>query len=185
MKKTFPRTNLKKRTSTIANAMVHSIVYLENIKDDYEEWLGRFSQIPGEEKCVYCGAPATSVDHVFNLVKDGMPTGYNTEKNNLVPCCSTCNSKKGSKSWLEFIETPHFKSFKEYEARTNLLRSVLDKYPPKFVNFKEVLGTDFKRFVGIKNKLNDDLNLYDKELSLFRQKVEEYFKNSVVKHNLK
>jgi len=66
-----------------------------------------------------------------------------------------------------------------------LLRSVLDKYPPKFVNFKEVLGTDFKRFVGIKNKLNDDLNLYDKELSLFRQKVEEYFKNSVVKHNLK
>lgn len=103
--------------SIVSHVLVHSIVYNNNITDDYEDWLSRFDQEPEEEKCVYCGRLASSVDHVFNLVKDGMPTNYNTEKNNLFPCCTICNLKKGSKPWGVFIKNDYFKSFKGWEAR--------------------------------------------------------------------
>ncbi len=42
--------------------------------------------------CVYCGAPATTVDHVTPLARGGHHAVYN-----LVPACGTCNSSKGAK----------------------------------------------------------------------------------------
>ncbi|UOR00146.1 HNH endonuclease (plasmid) [Hymenobacter sp. 5317J-9] len=50
--------------------------------------------------CVYCGRPATQLDHFRNLTAaDGRPSGYITDIYNLVPCCSTCNSSKAGKHW--------------------------------------------------------------------------------------
>src|SRR5436189_5787860 len=51
----------------------------------------------GDLSCVYCGDPARSWDHVFGLVADGRFSGYGHVIGNLVPCCSTCNSRKGNK----------------------------------------------------------------------------------------
>lgn len=42
--------------------------------------------------CVYCGAPATTVDHVTPLARGGHEAEYN-----LVPACSQCNTSKGPK----------------------------------------------------------------------------------------
>ena len=50
--------------------------------------------------CVYCPALATTLDHVIPLSRGGPHT-----KDNLVPCCKSCNSKKGAKPLLVFLAT--------------------------------------------------------------------------------
>lgn len=49
-------------------------------------------------KCVYCGKPADSMDHVVPISKGG---GHTQE--NVVPACLSCNSKKNNKSLLMFL----------------------------------------------------------------------------------
>jgi hypothetical protein len=45
--------------------------------------------------------PATTVDHVIPIKAGGDPLAYD----NLVSCCSTCNSRKGSRSQGVFLGT--------------------------------------------------------------------------------
>jgi 5-methylcytosine-specific restriction endonuclease McrA len=49
--------------------------------------------------CFYCQMPATTVDHVIPIIAGGDPIAYD----NLVACCSSCNSKKGSRSEGVFL----------------------------------------------------------------------------------
>ena len=49
--------------------------------------------------CAYCGQEANTVDHVVALAKGGQP--YDME--NLVACCSRCNSRKRDKSGAFFL----------------------------------------------------------------------------------
>lgn len=48
--------------------------------------------------CVYCGAPATTVDHDIPVIRGGA-----NGRDNLVPACWTCNMAKGSMTGLEFL----------------------------------------------------------------------------------
>ena len=54
----------------------------------YEAW---------EHNCGYCGAPATSLDHIVPKFKSG-----SSNRNNLLPCCRSCNHHKGSMSMEEW-----------------------------------------------------------------------------------
>ncbi len=54
-------------------------------------------------KCVYCGSPANTLDHVVPLSRGG-----DSEMGNLVPCCISCNSRKKAKSVFEFIDAKVF-----------------------------------------------------------------------------
>jgi 5-methylcytosine-specific restriction endonuclease McrA len=49
--------------------------------------------------CFYCQMPATTVDHVISIKAGGDPIAYD----NLVSCCASCNSKKGSRSEGVFL----------------------------------------------------------------------------------
>jgi len=49
--------------------------------------------------CVYCNGEATQVDHVIPRAKGGTH-----DLDNLVACCATCNSRKGSRSHASFLE---------------------------------------------------------------------------------
>ena len=78
--------------------------------------------------CVYCGARATSVDH-FRPILDGkgLPTGYGSDPWNLVSACSTCNSSKGNKHWLAFMnsrtpQSPALRNIKNIHARIQALK---------------------------------------------------------------
>ena len=44
------------------------------------------------DRCVYCGAVATCVDHVVAKANGGRDT-----PENLVPACAACNARKGAK----------------------------------------------------------------------------------------
>ncbi len=47
--------------------------------------------------CQYCSGPFDTIDHVIPLVRGG-----DNMKINLVPCCRSCNSSKGSKLLTEW-----------------------------------------------------------------------------------
>jgi len=49
--------------------------------------------------CFYCQMPATTVDHVIPIKAGGDPIAYD----NLVACCTKCNSSKGSRSEGVFL----------------------------------------------------------------------------------
>ena len=49
--------------------------------------------------CAYCGQDATTVDHVIAVVKGGSMW----DRDNLVACCSICNSRKRDKSLAVFL----------------------------------------------------------------------------------
>jgi hypothetical protein len=44
-----------------------------------------------DHSCGYCGAPATSLDHIVPRFRSG-----SSNSNNLLPSCQRCNSNKGS-----------------------------------------------------------------------------------------
>lgn len=49
--------------------------------------------------CTYCQQPATTVDHVIPIKAGGDPI----DLSNLVACCVSCNSRKGSRSEYVFL----------------------------------------------------------------------------------
>lgn len=49
-------------------------------------------------KCVYCGLPATTFDHVVPVSKGGQ-----TKIGNMVPACGSCNSAKRAKDLDAFL----------------------------------------------------------------------------------
>ena len=49
--------------------------------------------------CAYCMQPATTVDHVIPIKAGGDPVAHD----NLVACCTRCNSSKGSRNEGVFL----------------------------------------------------------------------------------
>ena len=60
----------------------------------YEAW---------DHKCGYCGAPATSLDHIIPRFKSG-----SSNRNNLMPCCQRCNQTKASTKMEEWYQKQEF-----------------------------------------------------------------------------
>ncbi|MHB8736779.1 MAG: HNH endonuclease [Terriglobales bacterium] len=48
--------------------------------------------------CVYCGAPATAIDHFVPVARGGT-----NDRDNLVTACKSCNSRKGAKDPIEWM----------------------------------------------------------------------------------
>jgi len=77
----------------------------------YEAW---------DHKCVYCEAPATSLDHVVPKFKSG-----SSNRNNLVPSCKRCNANKASndlETW--YLEQDFFE-----ENRYNKIKAWIKQNP--------------------------------------------------------
>jgi 5-methylcytosine-specific restriction endonuclease McrA len=56
-----------------------------------------------DNKCAYCGAPATSLDHVIPRYRSG-----SSNRNNLIPACQRCNSNKASYKMEEWYRKQEF-----------------------------------------------------------------------------
>lgn len=111
------------RISSITNSFVNGIIPVINPTD--EEISNALEALGMDENnihCIYCGGPYSEWDHLHPLIVDKLPSGYISEINNLVPCCSNCNSSKGNKEWSEFMDTK--KSTSGWEDR----RKCLEKY---------------------------------------------------------
>ena len=63
----------------------------------YQNKLRNFIFSRSNNKCVYCGAKATEIDHIVPRAKGGTNSVYN-----LVASCKACNKKKSNKTLKEF-----------------------------------------------------------------------------------
>ncbi|MBY5592058.1 HNH endonuclease [Rhizobium leguminosarum] len=105
IKKYLRAQNVTRRRSTFTNAFVSAIAP----HDEYSEALvaaaiSDLGQDPHDElQCVYCEAAAVTWDHLFGRVKAGTFSGHGHYIRNLVPCCRSCNERKGGKDWREWL----------------------------------------------------------------------------------
>jgi hypothetical protein len=113
------------RSSTVTNAFVAALMPYDTYKDPEVsaalEILGQATR--RELACVYCGSPATTWDHLVNLVQDRGPNGPGHRIRNLVPACSGCNSSKGPKKYSEWV-----RGSKRIQGSPEELITMLDRY---------------------------------------------------------
>jgi|TARA_B100000073_G_scaffold110257_1_gene88959 5-methylcytosine-specific restriction endonuclease McrA len=75
----------------------------------YKDW---------EHKCAYCGAKATSLDHIVPKYKSGC-----SNRHNLVPACTSCNANKGSESMESWYRKQIFFNESKFTAIINWIKS--------------------------------------------------------------
>ena len=100
-----PYSMVASRATTINHAFAACIAPC----DKYDEEVMRkaiiaLGQDPDSDLlCVYCGDEAETWDHIHATVREKKFSGHGHRIGNLLPCCKTCNSKKGNKNWRTFL----------------------------------------------------------------------------------
>lgn len=145
MKSWLTQYKVSSRSSTVTNAFVAALLP----HDEYDakvvqQAMADLGQKDEQLSCVYCGSPATTWDHLINLVQDRKANGHGHRVRNLVPCCSPCNSSKGGTpfdDWINGYEhpkkgrvegTPRVRS--DRGELVKLLSDYQEKCPPRSSN---------------------------------------------------
>jgi hypothetical protein len=82
----------------------------------------------GLQQCVYCGDEANSKDHFKPIIlANGMPSGSCDDDWNMLPACTTCNSSKGNKHWLAFMNSRTSKSPKGRGLHANAVKARVNR----------------------------------------------------------
>lgn len=94
-----------RRATTVNHAFASAIAPVEQFA---VERVRRAVTVLGQDpdmplRCAYCDEEAETWDHLRGLVVDRHFSGYGHVLGNLVPCCRSCNSRKGSKDWRVFL----------------------------------------------------------------------------------
>lgn len=93
------------RKSTFAGAFASALApYEEYDADSVRRAMEDLGQDPDDLCCSYCGAPAPTWDHLSNRVVRGEFSGHGHFIRNLVPCCRSCNERKGGRTWEAHID---------------------------------------------------------------------------------
>lgn len=196
------QTTLTGRSSTITSAFVHSITpWLTELSDEeekeirslYDEIKSSYGiEILGKDKdsnkCAYCGGVANSADHIHSLVNGSTASGSITEIYNLVPCCATCNSKKGGETfsdWYNKKETEDYvnsisRDYPQRKAALLHLISELDKKSSqsKIIAFHKT-PEGVNRLTNIykhRDEINDLMRKYSEECLRFAFDAEKSMK---------
>ena len=94
----------QRNTTQLGQRWQHKIKGNTNVKVDPLQLQLYRSIIRNDRKCVYCGDAATAMDHFRAFMQSqGRPSGFKNDMWNMVPCCITCNSSKGNRSWRLFM----------------------------------------------------------------------------------
>lgn len=176
------KSDLKGRSSTMSNAFAISIT--PYIVPSEEEVRASYNMLQIQEgQCAYCLGEGNAKDHLKPLVKAGMPTGYITAINNLVPCCSRCNSSKGAKTFEEWYLSPENLvrlkkkglSSAEIEHRFKII-SEYEGYIEEPLNYEDLVGAELwkqyqERRQSLLDRLKKDQEFCDMLSSIIVQKM--------------
>ena len=151
-----PYSIFQKRRTTINHAFASAIAPV----DEYDEVkLGEaiclLGQDPeGDLKCIYCDLQADTWDHLVGLVENAKLRGYGHQLGNLVPCCRSCNSKKGAKDWDVYLREI-LSDQSAFQAKYNLIVSYCGRYasPVNLQRAAEMLPDDWTRYCEIKQEI--------------------------------
>lgn len=161
------------RKSTFANAFAsalapHDVYILATVCEAIRD----LDQDPDAElQCVYCGAEGATWDHVFNRVVNGDFSGHGHRIRNLVPCCRTCNERKGQKPWREFLETL---SLPDKEVRARRIERFLSNAEAQPINtevMRHEAGEELKRFLTIRSQVFELMAEADRLATVIRQRA--------------
>ena len=145
-----PYSIINKRSTTINHAFASAIAPNDSYNEKkIKRAIETLGQDPANDLfCVYCGKLAETWDHAFGLVKDSNFSGYGHVVGNLVPCCKSCNSKKGNKNWKVFLS-----GMPNSENRIKLLSKYFNKYI-NVINYDDIkINPDYKKLNNIKNDI--------------------------------
>lgn len=95
-----------KRKTTINHAFASALSWADEYDDQkIDQAILSLWQNPDMDLyCVYCGNNAETWDHLNALVKNWEFSWFWHQIANLLPCCKVCNSKKGNRNWISFLE---------------------------------------------------------------------------------
>lgn len=149
------------RISTLRRSMACTMMNRDACTPEQEAlWLQFFP----DNKCAYCGQPATHLDHLHPMIRDNEPTGYGTDPGNLVPCCKNCNTPKGNKDWEQFMRSVKCvqtaganKTAEEaMEERIENIKEFQKVMPAKFKDIdKNTKDTWRKQWIALEEKLKE------------------------------
>lgn len=152
-------TSVKSRFSHLKTAILSSVC--PRIKPSDEEWKYRYKFFNVQDGCcIYCGQEITEqsndVDHL-HPVSEGYKGDrlYFTEISNLIPCCHTCNLKKGNMNVIDF-----YTKCRNYFL--NERHMSVDDYNDRLIKLKEAY--DNTRYIQL---LSEDQQMRDKLFSVF------------------
>ena len=79
-------------------------IYLDQLcpKIGNNRWKESLHELTNQ-KCIYCGEPSESLDHLHPISKGGI-----SSTNNCVPCCLSCNGKKSDSEVLTWYRNQNF-----------------------------------------------------------------------------
>ena len=79
-------------------------IYLDQLcpKISNKSWRESLYKVTNH-KCIYCGKPSESLDHLHPISKGGMSI-----TNNCVPCCLSCNGMKSDSEVLSWYRKQNF-----------------------------------------------------------------------------
>ena len=176
------KSNLKSRISTINNAFVYSIMpWCELSEDDYKSILKKLKI--KDNQCAYClGSNSTTMDHLNGLVKETEPTGFYTEKNNLVPCCSSCNSSKSNKTFEEwYLSEKNIKrlknkiNLKKMQERYTIITDYMKNNTAQKLDIQNIIGKNYyDYYLKMKEELNEKILEYQLECKKIKEKLDKY-----------
>jgi hypothetical protein len=159
-KKQMKKYKTTNRTSTISHAFASALAMSENYDETVLiDRLRILGQSPNDSlRCVFCQSNARTIDHLNGLVANSRFTGHGHVIGNLVPCCETCNTSKGSKPWRDFaysIGTPE-----EQIARIAEYESFAPK-PMSEVDLKALYPDLMEAYERLRNLSHDLLRTAD------------------------
>lgn len=163
----------KKRHTTINHAFASAISYFDNYNEtEIDKALKKLGQKPNNDlKCVYCQKKAETWDHLEALVKNGMFTGFGHQLGNLVPCCKKCNSSKGKKTHIDYINGLNIED-EQKKIITNLLNNYKIEFKNNIIDIEsEEYLTLTEEYFAIKSQIFELMKEADKKAELIRQKL--------------
>jgi len=164
-----------RRLTTINHAFASAIAPCETYDSDrVAQSIRDLGQNPKKElKCVYCGRPAKTWDHVYGLVKDRQYSGYGHTLGNLVPCCPQCNERKGGKEWSEFLRTTT-RDKSKLKRKMAELESYFKKHPAKSISLQQIqrlCPKEMRRLMTQQRKIRTSMEEADRIVKEIREKV--------------
>ena len=129
----------------------------------------------GNQICYYCGKTISkkemTLDHVYPR-----DFGGPSITDNLVPCCSHCNSSKGNKTFENWYTDDKCDDIGITKEKMQQRRKIINEYmannPAKKLNLKNILGKkDYEKYISMKNELLEKIEECEKFCEELNKKI--------------
>ncbi|MCJ8507943.1 HNH endonuclease [Rhizobium lemnae] len=175
IKKYLKRHTVMSRKSTFSNAFASALAPQDRYSPlAVADGLRELGQDPEDDlNCVYCGDAAQTWDHVFNRVVDGEFSGYGHYIRNLVPCCRSCNERKGKDNWRHWLAKLAPPDEAERAARIESFLAPLKSPEHIHDHLKNELADELERYREIRRKVFDLMKEADLVAEAIRSRITE------------